>query len=124
MRGDVMFTIDNYTIDVIDFSERSEPLGSEWMSWMDEKVTVKRFTYGMKRVWRLSCVEKDVAWTNSVVKYLQEKMMSGETVSFTVYDGDRYNLQTTDVYVVSLELEIPVVGQRNIRRYTVILRER
>ncbi|MEM1559513.1 MAG: hypothetical protein QW374_04980 [Candidatus Bathyarchaeia archaeon] len=119
-----MFTIDNYTIDVIDFSERSEPLGSEWMSWMDEKVTVKRFTYGMKRVWRLSCVEKDVAWTNSVVKYLQEKMMSGETVSFTVYDGDRYNLQTTDVYVVSLELEIPVVGQRNIRRYTVILRER
>jgi len=118
------FTIDSYTLNVTDFSESTEQIGAEWSAWEDEKVVIKRFVYGVKRIWRLNCVEKDVAWSSSAAKYLQQKMAAGDTVTFTVDEGGRYSLPSTAVYVAALEIEMETAGIQNMRRFTVVLKER
>ncbi|MEM2177024.1 MAG: hypothetical protein QXN34_06830 [Archaeoglobaceae archaeon] len=118
------FTIDNYTLNVTDFGESSEPVGAEWHTWENEKITIKRYVYGIKRTWRLSCIEKNVVWNNSAAKYLQQKMSAGETVSFAVNEGDRFSLPATECYVVSLEIDIKPLGQENIRYFDVVLKEK
>jgi len=117
------FTIDGYTLNVTDFSESSRPTASEWFAWENEALALKRFVYGLKRVWNLSCVEKDVAWNESAALYLRNKAKSGETVTFTVDEGDRYQLPATTVYVVNVEIEMRLVGGQNIRYFTVQLKE-
>jgi len=115
------FTIDSYTLNVTDFSESSQPTASEWDAWENEALALKRFVYGLKRVWSLSCVEKDVAWANSAALYLRNKAQTGEVVSFTVDEGDRYLLSSTSAYVdnVNVDFENP-----NLRRFTVQLSEK
>ena len=120
----MVYTIDNYTLNVTDFSETSSPIGVEWYAWENGQIIIKRYIYGAKRTWRLTCVEKDVAWSNSAARYLQQKMAAGETVQFSVNEGDRYSLPATTCHIAGLELEIEPVGQQNIRKYVVILRER
>ena len=118
------FTVDSYSLNVLRFSEESEPVGAEWYAWEGENVVVKRFTYGLKRIWRLTCVEEGVSWSSSVAKYLQGKMSTGDTVSFAADEGDRYSLPATYTYVASLWIEYEPMGTRNIRRFTVTLREK
>jgi hypothetical protein len=117
------FTIDSYTLNVTDFSEQSQPTASEWDSWENEALALKRFVYGLKRVWSLSCVEKDVAWSSSAALYLRDKLQSGDTVTFTVDEGDLYQLSATSVYVVNVSIEVKLVGSQNIRYFTVQLKE-
>jgi hypothetical protein len=117
------FTIDSYTLNVTDFSESSQPIGPEWFAWENQALALKRFVYGLKRVWSLSCVEKDVAWANSAALYLRNKLQSGETVTFTVDEGDRYQLSATNCYVVNVQIEMRLVGGQNIRYFTVQLKE-
>lgn len=118
------FTIDSFTLNVVDLTETSSPVGAEWHAWENEQIVLKRYIYGIKRTWRLTCIEKDVAWSNSAARYLQQKMAAGETVQFSVNEGDRYSLPATTCHIAGLELEIEPAGQQNIRKYVVILRER
>jgi len=117
------FQINSYTLNVTEFSESSQPTASEWNAWENQALALKRFVYGLKRVWNLSCVEKDVAWTNSAALYLRNKLQTGETVTFTVDEGDRYQLSATSCYVVSVDTEMKLVGGQNIRYFTVQLKE-
>jgi len=117
------FTIDTYTLNVTDFSESSQPTASEWHAWENQALALKRFIYGLKRAWQLSCVEKDVAWTGSAALYLRNKAQSGEKATFTVDEGDRYQLSATSVYVVSVSIEMRLVGGQNVRYFTVQLKE-
>ncbi|MEM2424321.1 MAG: hypothetical protein QXM00_07600 [Candidatus Bathyarchaeia archaeon] len=117
------FTVDSITLNVRDFSESSEPIGAEWIAWENEQIVVKRFVYSLKRTWRLSCIEKDVVWQNSAVKYLQQKAAAGETVVFAVNEGDRCNLPAVSAHIVSIELEMEPVGTQNMRRFTIMLKE-
>jgi len=119
----VTFTVDTYTLNVTDFSEESQPTATEWPTWENQALALKRFVYGLKRVWRLSCVEKDVAWANSAAKYLRDKAQQGAVVTFTVDEGSRYQLPATNVYVVSVSIEMRLVGGQNIRHFTVQLKE-
>jgi len=117
------FTIDSYTLNVTDFSEQSQPTASEWHAWENQALALKRFIYGLKRVWQISCVEKDVAWTGSAALYLRNKAQSGEKATFTVDEGDRYQLSATNCYVVSVSIEMRLVGGQNVRYFTVQLKE-
>jgi len=117
------FTIDTYTLNVTDFSESSQPTASEWNAWENQALALKRFVYGLKRVWNLLCVEKDVAWTNSAALYLRNKAQLGDKVTFTVDEGDRYQLSATSVYVVNVSIEMKLVGGQNVRYFTVQLKE-
>jgi hypothetical protein len=119
----VTFTVDSYTLNVTDFSEESQPTASEWHAWENTALALKRFVYGLKRVWTLSCVETDVAWANSAALYLRDKAETGALVTFTVNEGSRYQLPATNVYVVSVSIEMKLVGGQNIRHFTVQLRE-
>ena len=117
------FTIDSYTLNVLDFSEEAEPIGAEWIGWENAQLKRERFVYAVKRTWRLNCIEKNVAWSSSVINYLQQKMAANETVTFTVDEGDRYQLPATTVHIVNVEFNMPQVGGQNIRHFTVILKE-
>jgi len=116
------FTVDTYTLNVCEFSEASEPVAVDWKVW-DNCLVLKRNVYGLKRAWRLSCVEKDIAWTNSAALYLRNKAASGEAVTFTVDEGDRYQLPATKVYVTHVEIVMELVGGQNIRHFTVTFKE-
>lgn len=117
------FTIDTYSLTVTDFTETSQPVSTEWYTWENEQLKTKRFTYALKRVWEIGGIEKDIAWTNSVIKYLQEKMSAGETVTLSASEGDRYSLSQTSVHVERLEFDMTLEGMQNIRRYRMTLKE-
>jgi len=115
------FTIDTYTLNVLDFTEESSPTATQWYAWENDALKTKNFVYGLKRRWRLRCVEKNVAWSNSAAKYLREKCQNGEAVEFTVDEGDKYQLPATNVYVLSITIEMETAG--NVRYFSIILKE-
>ena len=117
------FTVDTYTLNVTGFSEQSTPEATQWEQWVNGALSLKRFTIGLKRLWSLECVEKDVAWSSSAALYLRNKLQSGDTVTFTVDEGDRYQLPATSCYVVNVQIEMRLVGGQNIRYFTVQLKE-
>jgi hypothetical protein len=119
------FTVDSYSLNVTDFSESSEPVDSEWYAWESNRITVKRFTYGILRRWTLSCVEANVAWSSSAAKYLQDKMNAGEKVTFNVSEGDMHTVQNVQAYVSSVEVEYGrgSTASRFTRKFTVTLKE-
>ena len=117
------FTIDDYTLNVLDFSEEAESIGAEWIGWENAQLQRERFVYAVKRTWRLNCIEKDVAWPSSIINYLQQKMAANETVTFTVDEGDRYQLPATTVHVAGIEFNMQPAGTQNIRFFTVTLKE-
>ena len=119
------FTVDSYSLNVAGFSESSEPVGSEWYAWEGDRITVKRFTYGILRRWTLSCVEVNTAWGSSAAKYLQDKMNAGEKVTFSVSEGDMHTVQSVQAYVSNIEIEYGrgSTASRFTRKFTVTLQE-
>ena len=117
------FTIDGYTLNVLNFSEEAYPIGAEWLSYENGQLKRERHVFDIKRTWRLNCIEKDVAWSGSIINYLQQRMAANETVTFTVDEGDRYQLPATTVHVVNVEFNMPQAGGQNIRYFSVILKE-
>lgn len=118
------FTIDGYMLNVIDFSEACEPVGSAWHVWESGQIAIKGYVYDVKRTWRLRCIEKDVEWEYSAALYLQGKMASGETVLFAADEGDRFILNGVEAYIESLEIVVEATGNQNIRFFTVTLEEK
>jgi hypothetical protein len=117
------FQVDFLSLNVVEFAETALPIASEWNAWENQQLTVKRFIYGVKRVWTLRCVEKDVAWSNSAAKYLEDRMQQNATVTLTVSEGNRYQLSSTPCHILRVEMEMRLVGGQNIRYFTVQLKE-
>jgi len=117
------FTVGEKSLNIIEISESSEPIGTEWVAWENESLTIKRFIYGLKRIWTLRCYEKDVAWSSSAAKYLRDQAAAGVTLQFTADEGALYQVPATNVYVVRVEIEAQPVGTQNIRYFTVVLKE-
>ena len=117
------FTIDGYTLNVLNFSEEADPIGAEWLSYENGQLERERHVFDIKRTWRLNCIEKDVAWSSSVINYLLQKMAANETVTLPVNEGNRYKLPATTVHIVNVEFNMQPAGAQNIRHFTVILKE-
>ncbi len=114
-------TLDGYTLNVTDITESINAVGTEWDAWENEQYTRKRKIYGKIRMWRLSCVEKDVAWSNSAANHFMTHVENGEAVTFIVDEGTRYQINT-NVYIISINVSFPR-GTQNIRTFSVQLRE-
>ena len=101
----------------------SNPNASEWDTWENSAWTIKRRVYGIKRVWELECIEENVPWNDSAAKYAKEQAEQGNKIQLTIDEGNRYSLSATDVYVLSVDLRLDLVGTQNIRRFTITVRE-
>ncbi|MEM1552889.1 MAG: hypothetical protein QXH03_09530, partial [Candidatus Bathyarchaeia archaeon] len=89
----------------------------------NETLTRKKFVYGQKRVWRLDCLEKGVAWAESAAKYLMEQAAQGNVLAFSADFGDRYSVSNVNVVVEKVSVSMEQVGTQNVRRFTVTLKE-
>ncbi|MEM3617297.1 MAG: hypothetical protein QXJ31_05225 [Candidatus Bathyarchaeia archaeon] len=116
-------TVGTASLNVTDFMFEAETVGPEWWAWENETLTRKKFVYGQKRVWRLDCIEKDVAWADSAAKYLMEQSAEGNILAFSADFGDRYNVSNVNVMVEKVSVSMEQVGAHNIRRFTVALKE-
>jgi hypothetical protein len=74
------------------------------------------------RTYQLDCVEKDAAWTSSLVKYFEQKASAGTALAFTS-DLPQRLLSNTNVYVMGVDFSAENVGTQNIRNYTLHLQE-
>ena len=117
------FTIDGYTLNVLNFSEEADPIGAEWLSYENGQLERERHVFDIKRTWRLNCIEKNVAWSSSIINYLQQKMAANETVVFAADEGNRYQLPATIVHIASIEFNMQPAGTQNIRQFAVTLKE-
>lgn len=117
------FTLGAKTLKVIGFSLENAPRATEWDAWENNSWTVKRAVHGVKRVWRLDCVEDGVSWVDSAAKYFAEQAAAGNTLSFTVTEDPRYSLSATNVYVLNVSLTARLTGTKNIRYFTVAVKE-
>jgi len=116
-------TVGTATLNVTSFSVATKKIGSEWVDWENGQLVRKQSVYGLKHTWTLHCYEKNVAWTDSAAKYLDEQSKAGNQLSATIDLGDRYKVENVNVYVDSVEIDMVQVGSQNIRNFTVILKE-
>ena len=116
-------TLGTKTLNCTGIHESSNPRATEWDAWENQAWTIKRRVYGIKRVWRLDCIEKGIVWTDSAAKYAREQAEEGNTVQLTINEGDRYSLSATNVYVLAVDLRLDLVGKQNIRKFTITVRE-
>ena len=115
-------TIDGKQLNVTHLSETVEAVTVESDDWRPEGYKRKIRTFGKIKRWTLDCIEKDIAWTNSVANHLQGLAESGTAVSFIVDEGDRHQVNT-QVYVLNVQITLELVGSQNIRHFTVQLQE-
>ena len=112
--------IDGKTLNVRDLTVEVIPALTEWDAWEDGSYKRKIKAFGGYRVWRLDCYEEtSVSWTDSIIKYLQDKITSGSTVTLDIsetaytYNGSAY----------IKELAFTPDNTEKVRRYTVTLQE-
>lgn len=118
------FAVDGRALNVVDFSESSEPVGAEWHAWENDRITLKQYIYGILKRWTLRCVEVNVPWNNSAAKYLQDKMKLGEKVTFSVSEGSMHQFEGAQCYIERVEVSYSRGSTQNKfrREFTVTLK--
>jgi hypothetical protein len=115
-------TLDGKTLNVSGWRESLEPIKSEFDKWESGTCKRKVRVYGYVRVYTLDCVEENVAWASSVVKYFEEKAAAGAVVAF-FSDLPVRSVSSTNVQVMGAYFEAVDVGNQNIRSFTLQLQE-
>jgi hypothetical protein len=115
-------TLDGKTLTVLSLSESVSVVGTQWDAWENEAYDRKAKIYGITREWSLECIEQDVTWTNSLVKYFGTVAQNGLAVAF-VSDEPAREVSGTDVYVLGVDLDLTNLGGENIRKFTLKLQE-
>ncbi len=83
--------IDGQTMPVRSGLDEGEvTIRSEWDAWENEEYHRKVRTIGTVRTWTINCREKNVEWSNSLVKHLKEKMRAGDVVALVIDEADRH----------------------------------
>lgn len=116
-------TLGTKTLNCVEIAVNAEPETVEKPLFEGGKLTVKRHVLGLKHVWTLECVEKDVVWADSAAKYAEEQAQAGNIVQLTIDEGNRYSLPATNVYVVNVDYRLDLVGATNIRRFAITVKE-
>ncbi|MCW4045233.1 MAG: hypothetical protein NWE94_06930 [Candidatus Bathyarchaeota archaeon] len=115
-------TLDGKTLNVTGWRESLEPIKSEFDKWENGTCKRKVRVYGYVRVYALDCIEENVAWASSVVKYFEEKAAAGAVVAF-FSDLAVRNVSSTNVQVVGVGFEAVDVGSQNVRSFSLQLQE-
>jgi hypothetical protein len=116
-------TLDGKTLTVTKWSESVQPIQSIYDKWVNG--VCKRFkrAYGLVRTYRLDCVEKDVAWNDSLVIYFEQKASAGTAIAFTSDVPLRTLPAGTYVTVEGVDFTGENVGAQIIRAYSLALME-
>jgi len=115
----------SHELKVTNFSLRSKIFGTKWIEWENESLTQKIFVYGTKLIIKLTCIETDIDWDNSDVKYLMEKQESGNPISLIISDEPALpTISSVGFYVTDVQFSYSTdKAGHNIRTFTVTLEE-
>ena len=102
-------TIDEKTLKVEGggISENVKPVGTFTDRWVDSSYRKEAKIFGVIRSWTLRCYEENVEWANSVAKHLQNKAQDGKAISFSVDEGSLHSVQSTNVYILEVDVNYP-----------------
>jgi len=105
--------------------ENVEVVGTFVDKWQDAAYRKEAKIFGTVRSWTLQCYEENVAWNNSVAKYLQDKAKEGNKVSFSIDEGSLHTVSSTNVYILGVDVDYPRGSKAAsfVRYFTVRLQE-
>ncbi len=116
-------TLDSKTLNVSSMDENVEVIAVFSDKWENEMYKRKVRVFGTVKTWSLTCFEDNVAWTNSVVKHLQEKAKIGDAVAFVVDEGNAHQINT-NVYILGVSLSYAGGAMAvNHREFSITLQE-
>ena len=115
-------TLGSKTLNLLGLREISEVKAVKTDRWENGGYKRRYSPIGLLRKWRLECIEKNVAWNESAIKYLQEQAAQATKLDFTADLGVLYNVNT-QVQVLGCRQRFNPLGEANIRRFTVTLME-
>lgn len=114
-------TVGTATLTVTAIAEAVESAKTEVDLWISGAYKHQVTVLGAYRMWTLTCVEKDVTWASSAVKYFNVLAQGNTPVAF-VSDDPRRPVNT-QVRVTGVESRQELTGTVNIRYFTVTLQE-
>lgn len=115
-------SLDGQSLIVTDWEEELELLSTSFDKWEDGVAKRKIAVHGFVRSWKLECVEQDVAWSSSRVKYFEEKAAAGTTIAFVSSLTVRA-VSSTNVKVLRVGFCASEVAAQNIRSFSLELLE-
>lgn len=115
-------SLDGQTLSVVDWDESLELMSTVFDKWEGGSTKRNMMVHGYVRCWRIDCVEQDVAWASSLVKYFQEKASAGSILAFVSTLAVR-NVGSTNVKVTGVGFSARDVAAQNIRNFTLQLLE-
>jgi len=107
---------------VTDWAEDLSLLSTSFDKWENGSAKRKLTVHGYVRSWTLECIEQDVAWSSSRVKYFEEKAASGAILAFVSTLVVR-NVSSTNVQVVRVNFSANDLANQNVRSFSLELQE-
>lgn len=117
-------TIGTATIQVVKkISEGLFLIGSQPKSvFIGGQAGLKRFVVNGARTWSIDCAEQNVNYSSGSALYLRNLASAGTAVTMIADYGNLY-YASANVAIDSVDLQVPLVGQQNIRYFTVTMHE-
>jgi hypothetical protein len=115
-------TLDGQSLNVTDWAEDLQLLSTSFDKWENGSAKRKLTVHGYVRSWTLECIEQDVAWASSRVKYFEEKAAAGAILAFASTLAVR-NVSSTNVQVVRVSFSANDLANQNVRIFSLELQE-
>jgi hypothetical protein len=115
-------TLDSQSLNVVNWEEGLTSLSAMWDKWQNGACKRNITVFGYVRTFKLDCVEQDVAWASSLVKYFEEKAAAGTALAFASTLAVR-NVSSTNVKITSVGFSAVDVAAQNLRSFSLELQE-
>ena len=114
-------TLDGKTLVCKRLAEGCAVVATQWDAWVNAAFKRKVKAYGVVRVWTLECVENGVNWFSSQAKSFEDSEATGTQLAFSV--DDQVRVISTNVYVMTVNIDAVDLAGKNIRYFTLTLQE-
>lgn len=115
-------TLDSQALNVVNWEENLVPLSSMFDKWDNGTAKRNMTVFGYARTFKIECVEQDVAWASSLVKYFEEKAAAGTALAFASTLAVR-NVSSTNVKITRVGFSARDVAAQNLRCFSLELQE-
>lgn len=115
-------TLDGQSLNVVNWDESLELLSTMFDKWESGTAKRKITVHGFVRTFKIECVEQDVAWASSLVKYFEEKAAAGALLAFASTLSVR-NVSSTNVKITGVSFSASDVAAQNVRGFVLQLME-
>ncbi|MCW4002422.1 MAG: hypothetical protein NWE95_00710 [Candidatus Bathyarchaeota archaeon] len=115
-------SLDSQTLNVVNWDESLVPLSSMFDKWDNGTAKRNLTVFGYVRTFKIDCVEQDVAWASSLVKYFEDKAAAGTLLAFVSTLAVR-NVSSTNVKITGVSFSAVDVAAQNLRSFTLELQE-